>query len=106
MSATRAKYPYGPSRSFVYVVGVAVAAQVWLALPRSPASSNTAELERVVYGELQAQRPVGDVRCTRVSREAANCVAALPNMVRARVSARIDARSGAITSVVVHSVPP
>jgi hypothetical protein len=100
------KHPYGPSRAFTCVVAVAVAAQVWWALPDSAVSRDTAELERVVYGELQTQSAVGDVRCTRVSREAANCVATLADLGRVRVRAEIDARSGAITSEVVDATRP
>jgi len=90
----------------VYVVGVAVAVQLWHALPSSPTSSDTAGIERAVYAELQTVGPVGDVRCTRVGREAANCIVALPNLGRARVSARIDAESGAVTAIVLDSAPP
>jgi hypothetical protein len=90
----------------VYVVGAVVAVQLWHALPRSATSSNTAVIERAVYGELQAAGPVGDVRCTRVSREAANCIVALPSLGRTRVSARIDAESGAVTAVILDSAPP
>jgi hypothetical protein len=89
-------YRYGPSRAFVWVVGIAVAAQVWWALPESSFSSDTARIERVIYLELQQQRAVSDVRCTRVSRERANCVATLPDLGRTPVTARIDARSGAV----------
>jgi hypothetical protein len=90
----------------VYVVGAVVAVQLWHALPHSSTSSNTAVIERAVYDELQTSWPVGDVRCTRVSREAANCIVALPNLGRARVSARIDAASGAVTTVALDSAPP
>jgi hypothetical protein len=90
-------YPYGPSRAFVWVVGAAILAQVWWALPDSSYSSDTARLERVIYGELQQRRAVSDVRCTRVSRRAADCVATLPDLGRTRVTANIDPTSGAIT---------
>jgi hypothetical protein len=99
-------YPYGPSRRFVWVVGAVVAAQVWLALPDAPRASDTAELERTVYAALQTHTAVSDVRCARTGREAANCVATLPDSTRERVRARIDANSGEIRSVVVDSVPP
>jgi hypothetical protein len=87
----RTRYRYGPSRAFVYVVGVALAAQVVWALPASPVSSDTADLERVIFAELQTERPVSDVRCTRVTRTAATCIATLPDLGRLRVSARSDA---------------
>jgi hypothetical protein len=102
----RTGYRYGPSRWFMYVVGAALAAQVWLALPEAPRASDTAELERTVYNALQTRTPVSDVRCTRTAQEAANCVATLPDSARERVRARIDPRSGEVRSVVLDSAPP
>jgi hypothetical protein len=102
----RTGYRYGPSRWFVYVVGAALVLQVWLALPEAPRASDTAEIERTVYGAMQARTPVSDVRCTRAAQEAANCVATLADSTRERVRARIDPRSGAVRSVVVDSEPP
>ena len=89
-------YRYGPSRGFVWIAGVAVAAQVWWALPNSSASRGTADLERVIYGEIQRERAVSDVRCTRAGDGVINCVATLPDVGRVRVSAREDAASGAV----------
>jgi hypothetical protein len=105
VSATPARYPYGPSRTFVYVVGIAIAAQVWFALPDSPAASDTADLERALYSEMQAERTVVDVRCARVSTAAANCVATLPGAIRLRVRARIDPSTHAITWKLVDPAP-
>lgn len=98
VSETRSRrYRYGPSRAFVWVVGVAVAAQILWALPQASTSADTAELERVIFGEMQSERAVSDVRCTRVGPRAANCVATLPDAGRVRVVAGIDARNGAVT---------
>jgi hypothetical protein len=98
VSAARSRrYRYGPSRAFVWVVAVALAAQIVWAVPQSSTPRDTAELERVIFGEMQTERAVSDVRCTRVGPEAANCVATLPDAGRVRVSAGIDARTGAVT---------
>jgi hypothetical protein len=79
------------------VVSLAVAAQILWALPPSSTSRDTAELERVIFGEMQAVRPVSDVRCTWVRPRAANCIATLPDLGRVRVAASVDARAGAVT---------
>jgi hypothetical protein len=59
----------------------------------------------VIFGEMQINRPVSDVRCTRVGANAANCVATLPDVGRVRVVAGIDARSGAVTWALADAVP-
>src|SRR5689334_7005258 len=100
------RYRYGPSRSFVYVVGAALAVQIWLALPGAPHASDTAQLERSIYDTLQPRIAISDIRCTRTASDAANCVATLPDASRERVRARLDARTGALRSLVVDSVPP
>lgn len=94
-------YRYGPSRTFMYVVGAVVAVQIWHGLPTSAQSRDTASIEQAVYARLQAQRPVADVRCTRVGAEVANCIASLPDLGRTAVSVRLDAKSGAVTAVVL-----
>jgi hypothetical protein len=86
------------------VVGVAVAAQILWAFPQSSTSRDTAELERVIFGDMQTQRAVSDVRCTRVGPRAANCVATLPDVGRVRVVAGIDARTGAVTWALADAV--
>jgi hypothetical protein len=88
----------------VVVVAIAVAAQILWALPQSSTPRDTAELERVIFGELQAERAVSDVRCTRVGTSGANCVATLSDMGRVRVAAGIDARTGAVTWVLADAV--
>jgi hypothetical protein len=95
------QYRYGPSRSFMYVVGAVVAVQLWHGLPESSESHDTASIERAVYTHLQAQRPVGDVRCTRVEAVVAACVVTLPDTGRAPVTARLDAASGEVAAVVL-----
>jgi hypothetical protein len=100
------QFRYGPSRSFVAVVGIALAVQVWHALPSAPRASDTADLERTVYGTLQAQIAISDVRCARTGPAAANCIATLPDLGRTRVRARLDPRSGEPTAVVIDTAPP
>lgn len=95
------RYRYGPSRAFVYVVGAVLAVQLWHALPESAGSLDTAPIERAVYTELQRQRPVADVRCTRVDPEVANCIATLPDTGRTSVTARLDAASGEVTATLL-----
>ena len=85
----------------MYVVGVVVAVQIWHGLPESAESLDTAPIERAVYTELQARRPVADVRCTRVGPEVANCIATLPETGRTPVTARLDAESGEVTATVL-----
>ena len=87
------------------VVGLAVSAQILWALPASSTSRDTAELERVIFGEMQTVRPVSDVRCTWVGPRAASCIATLPDLGRVRVVASVDARAGAVTWALDDAVP-
>jgi hypothetical protein len=98
MSAHRTPYRYGPSRTFMVVVGLVVAVQLWHALPDAPPSRvATADIEREIYADAQrGTTRMSDVRCTRVSPEAASCVALLADAVRVRVSARVDDRTGRV----------
>lgn len=87
----------------MYVVGIVVVVQIWHALPESPEPRGTAALERSVYAELTTVRPVADVRCTRVERGLARCIATLPELGRTAVTARLDAASGAVRSVAIDA---
>ena len=87
----------------MYVVGIVVAVQLWHGLPKSAEPRDTAVLERTVYTELAAERPVAEVRCTRVGRELARCIATLPELGRTAVTARLDATSGEVRSVALDA---
>jgi hypothetical protein len=75
-----------------------------LALGRQPvAGPSTAELERIVAGELQERDgPVSDVRCVRRADDAARCVALMYDGSRTQVAASIDLETGRVASTVMH----
>jgi hypothetical protein len=64
---------------------------------------STAELERIVADELQAEAgPVSDVRCVRNAEDAARCVALMYDGSRTLVAASIDSKTGRVASTVKH----
>ena len=73
-----------------------------LALGRRPmAGPSTADVERIVAGQLQTREgPVSDVRCVRRADDAATCVALMYDGWRIRVAASIDRETGQVASKV------
>ena len=73
-----------------------------LALGRRPmVGPSTADVERIVAGELQTREgPVSDVRCVRRADDAATCVALMYDSSRIRVAASIDRETGQVASKV------
>jgi hypothetical protein len=64
---------------------------------------STAELERIVADDLQAEAgPVSDVRCVRHAEDAARCVALMYDGSRTLVAASIDSKTGRVASTVKH----
>jgi hypothetical protein len=88
-------------RTFVACALVVLALEL-LALGRRPVlGPSTAEVERVVAGELQRRDgPVSDVRCVRGADDAATCVALMYDGSRIRVAASIDRETGRVDSTV------
>jgi len=74
-----------------------------LALGRQPVRGpSTAEVERIVAGELQVRNhePVSDVRCVRRADDAATCVALMYGGWRTRVAVTIDFETRRVESIV------
>ena len=75
-----------------------------LALGNRPVRGpSTADVERIVAGELQVRAgPVSDVRCVRHAADAARCVALMYDGSRTSVAASIDPKTGRVASRVRH----
>lgn len=88
-------------RTFMACALVVLALEL-VALGRRPVGGpSTAEVERIVAGELQTHAgPVSDVRCVRPADDAATCVALMYDGWRIRVAASIDSRTGRVASKV------
>ena len=88
-------------RTFLACALVVLALEL-LALGRRPtAGPSTADVERIVAGDLQTREgPVSDVRCVRRADDAATCVALMYDGWRIRVAASIDRETGQVVSKV------
>jgi hypothetical protein len=90
-------------RRAFYVCALVVLALELLALgQRRMPGPATAEIERIVSGQLQeTHRQVGEVRCVRRAYDEATCVATIYPGLRTRVAATVDSETGRIASTVM-----
>jgi hypothetical protein len=86
-------------RAFVICALVVFALELLALGPRRMPGPATAEIERIVAGQLRDRhRPVGDVRCVRRAYDEATCVATMYPGLRTRVAATVDAETGRVVS--------
>jgi hypothetical protein len=88
-------------RTFVACALVVLALELLALGGRPMPGPSTAEVERMVAGELQVREgPVSDVRCVRRADDVATCVALMYDGWRLRVAASIDRETGQVASKV------